>query len=226
MKTILVFVAAFFVSFSYAQKHSSYSQSINDDGKKMSFKIKGNIDGKTVDYDRTFDVAGWSDKQKDQLKQRVYDSLGLEAPVPPKPPIAPHAVTGSVVAVAPAHIEVPEPVEPPAPSVKVKAAVAPKIAVVASPAIDAVPPVPSAPVVMVVNDFDEFYAIGGDHPYTKEIRYNPSTGSLYMKYRFTKNGEEQTYERTVDAKDKSKEERNDIIKKYEKEIGLIKTEKL
>ena len=47
-----------------------------------------------------------------------------------------------------------------------------------------------------------------------------------MKYRFTKKGEDVTYERTVDAKDKSKEERNEIIKKYEKEIGLLKTEKL
>ena len=244
MKTFLVFVAVLFVSFSYAQKHSSYSQSINDDGKKMSITIKGDIGGKTVVYDRTFDVTGWTDKQKEKLKARIYDSLGLEAPVPPKPPVAPRAIAAPGVAGVPEPVEVPEAIEPPAPVVKVKAvaapkvvvapapvvevkaSAAPKIVVAPAPVVEIIPPVDAAPVVMVVNDFDEYYAIGGDHPYTKEIKYNPSTGSLYMKYRFTKKGEDVTYERTVDAKDKSKEERNEIIKKYEKEIGLLKTEKL
>ena len=69
------------------------------------------------------------------------------------------------------------------------------------------------PVVISKSQYTETYIIGGDHPYTKEIKYNPRTGLLYMKYRFIKNGEETTVEKSVDAKEKTKEERDQIIRK-------------
>ena len=46
-----------------------------------------------------------------------------------------------------------------------------------------------------------------------------------MRYRFTKNGDERLYEKNVDANVSSEQQRNDIIKKYEKEIELPTTEK-
>ena len=86
------------------------------------------------------------------------------------------------------------------------------------------PAEPVAPVISSRSQYAETYTIGGDHPYTKEIKYNPQSGILYMKYRFVKNGEEITVEKSVDAKDKSREEREQIIKAYEKEIGVAKPE--
>lgn len=195
MKSLLVIIAGFLtVSVAAQQKNVSINHSINDDGKTLSIKVKGTVDGKPVDYSSTFDVTGMSKAQRDALKERVYDSLGLPspvAPVPPVPPIAPHMV------VAPHIVIVPEPAPP-------------------------AEPVP--PVISSRSQYTETYTIGGDHPYTKEIKYNPKSGILYMKYRFVKNGEEVTVEKSVDAKDKSREEREQVIKAYEKEIGVAKPE--
>ncbi len=43
-----------------------------------------------------------------------------------------------------------------------------------------------------------------------------------MKYRFVKNKEEISMEKSIEAKGKSKQERDELIKKYEKEIGIAK----
>ena len=190
MKSLLIIIAGF-VSFSaVAQKNISITHSINDDGKVLSIKVKGSINDKPVDYNKTFDVSGMTREQKDEIKRRVYDSLGLADPVAPLAPLKPHAPLSpqtSVELVAPA-----EPASPPTVTSK--------------------------------SQYAELYTIGGDHPYTREIRYNPKTGILYMKYRFIKNGEETTVEKSVDAKEKTKEERDQIIRKYEKEIGVAQPE--
>lgn len=68
-------------------------------------------------------------------------------------------------------------------------------------------------------------AVGGKHPYTKEIRYDAASGELYLRYRYQKDGDDVTYERTIDAKGKSQEERQRIIDKIEKEIGVSKSAK-
>ena len=189
----LIFVIAGFVSLSLSaqQKNVSINHNISDDGKKLSITIKGTVDGKPIDYNRTFDVTGMSKDDRNALKERVYDSLGLPTPVAPRPPVAPRA-----------------PIELRAP------------ATLAEPAIPPVPAVPGQPTILSRNEYSEFSAVGGDHPYTKEINYDPKTGILRMKYRFVKDGAETTLQKSVEAKDKSKEERDLIIKKYEKEIGI------
>jgi hypothetical protein len=184
---LLFFVVAGCISFSVtAQKNISVDNSINDDGKQLSIKIKGTINGKVVDFNRTFDVSGMDKEQKNALKERVYDSLGLPLPIAPRAPEAPVAPHAVVELVAPAE--------------------------------------PGTPVITSKSQYAESYIVGGNHPFTKEITYNPKTGLLYMKYRFLKNAEEITVEKSVDAKGKSKEERDEIIKKYEKEIGVLQPE--
>ncbi len=72
----------------FAQKsvHSNLNTSINDDGKTYSIRIDGDRDGKAVRFSRTFDVAGMSREQKEAMKNRILDSLGLsEAPLTPAP---------------------------------------------------------------------------------------------------------------------------------------------
>ncbi|CAG5003533.1 hypothetical protein DYBT9275_03173 [Dyadobacter sp. CECT 9275] len=98
-----------------------------------------------------------------------------------------------------------------------------------------VPPVPPTgttvsisggqePVVSATDQFAQSYAVGGDRPYTKQIKYNPDNGQMYMRYRFNKNDEEFSYEKTLDASGKSEDERLRIIRDFERQIGVpIKT---
>jgi len=193
MKSLFLVVAGFLSLSAFAQKKNvSITHSINDDGKTLSITIKGTADGKPIDYSRTFDVSNMNKEERNALKERVYDSLGLPSPVAPVAPLAPHA--------------------PMAPRTSITLAA------------PATPAEPGPPVVSSRSQYSESYAIGGDHPYTKEIKYNPATGLLHMKYHFIKNGEEVTMEKSVDAKDKSREERNEMIKKYEREIGVAQPE--
>jgi hypothetical protein len=183
---LLLFPAVFILSLSTAaQKNTSINHSINDDGHQLSIIIKGTVNEKSIDYNRVFDVEGMTKMQKNALKERVYDSLGLSSPPEPHAPVAPRA---------PAALTPLPPAEPGAPAISLK------------------------------SEYTEIYSSGGHHPYTKEIQYNPQTGLLHMKYRFVKTGAEITMEKSVEAKDKSKEERDQIIKKFEKEIGIAAPE--
>ena len=193
MKSITLIIAGFLsLSVSAQQKNISINHSINDNGKTLSIKIKGTVDSKPVDYNRTFDVSGMTKEQRDAITRNVYDSLGLPDPTAPRAPLAPLGPLSPR-----ATLELSAPAEPNS---------------------------PAPPVVSSKSQYAESYAIGGDHPYTKEIRYNPKTGILYMKYRFVKDGEETISEKSIDAKDKSREERELIIKKYEREIGVAQPE--
>jgi hypothetical protein len=97
----------------FAQKtkstRSSLSTSISDDDKEMSISVKGTINGKYVDFDRTYDVSNLSEKEKNKLKRSVGDSLGVNLnhaplaplppllptpPTPPLPPLPPHEING------------------------------------------------------------------------------------------------------------------------------------
>ncbi|HEV7380772.1 MAG TPA: hypothetical protein VGN64_13325 [Dyadobacter sp.] len=73
----------------FAQKHNHISRSIDDDGNKLSISINGTIDGKNIHYDRTILVAGLTKKERKDITQEVFDSLGLgsiEVPATPEPP--------------------------------------------------------------------------------------------------------------------------------------------
>lgn len=72
-----------------AQTNSSASvnTTINDDGKTMSIQVTGERNGKSIRYNRAFDVAKLKPAEKEAMKNRILDSLGVgEAPpAPPKP---------------------------------------------------------------------------------------------------------------------------------------------
>lgn len=66
------------------------STSINDDGQMMSIQVEGSVNGKDISYNRRFDVRGMTGADKEALKGRIYDSLGVgEPPKPPVPPVPP-----------------------------------------------------------------------------------------------------------------------------------------
>lgn len=63
---------------------SNLRTSIDDDDKTMAIEVEGTVNGKPVSYNQRFKVAGLGEAEKEALKNRVFDSLGLgQAPRPP-----------------------------------------------------------------------------------------------------------------------------------------------
>ncbi|QJD98186.1 hypothetical protein HH214_21055 [Mucilaginibacter robiniae] len=98
--TYIVLLSGLIGSAAAQQKqHTSFSNSIHDDGKTMSVSFYGSTNNKTVDYDKTFAVAGMSQTDKDALLQRIADSLGVTYTSQPRT-FAPSAVSPQKVTVA------------------------------------------------------------------------------------------------------------------------------
>ncbi len=89
------FLAFFFLlvtcQVSGQQGQNALSRSVSDDGKQLKVRVKGHINGERVDYNRTFEVSGYSKVQKEALQNRILDSLGVQgqakAPAQPRPPV-------------------------------------------------------------------------------------------------------------------------------------------
>lgn len=69
------------------------SISISDDDKTMSIRVEGVFKGRDIDYDQAFNVTGMTGREKEALKRRILDSLGVgEPPSPPRPPKPPRPI--------------------------------------------------------------------------------------------------------------------------------------
>ncbi|MBC3786176.1 hypothetical protein [Spirosoma utsteinense] len=102
MKSLLTLVLLSMGTVALAQtsRQSTTSTTINDDGKILSVQVDGQVDSRSVEYRRTFDVARLSNRAKDDLKHRIFDSLGIGQPTqplsPPAPPAPPAPPRGGV----------------------------------------------------------------------------------------------------------------------------------
>lgn len=206
MKTLVTALLALTTSLAFAQKHTSISRNINDDGKTLSIRVKGTVDDKPIDYDRTFDVSNLNKDERNALREHILDSLNVSMPAPvapraPRAPRAPMAPRASLAPIAPIA-----PVPPVHPE---------SIAIISS----------DQATVSVTNGDNETMAVGGKNPYTKEVKYDSNSGQLYLRYKFQKDGDDVTYERTIDAQNKSQQERQRIIEDIEKSIGVPKAGK-
>jgi hypothetical protein len=75
-------------------RRSSLRTSIDDDDKTMTISVDGTVNDREISYNRRFKVSGMSGSEKDALKNRVFDSLGVgEPPKPPMPAAAPKPPT-------------------------------------------------------------------------------------------------------------------------------------
>lgn len=198
MKTFMTAVLTVSTLLAMAQHHSQLNRSINDDGKTLSIQIKGTIDDKPIDYDRTFDVSGLNTEERNALRDRILDSLQVSLPMPPQPPMAPRA------ALAPRAPKVPLP--PRAPK-HVESTIH-------------INGDSDQAFVSVSSDDNLTVAVGGKQPYTKEVSYDAETGQLHLRYRFQKEGDDFIYDRTLDVPNKSQQERQRIIDDIEKTIGV------
>jgi hypothetical protein len=199
MKTLVTTLLALVSSLAIAQKHSSISRNINDDGKTLSIRVNGTVDGKSIDYDRSFDVSDMNQDERNALREHILDSLNVGMPEPPKPPTAPRVTLRTPA--------VPKP---------------PRSPHVYNGNSTVIITDGDNPMVYASGSGDErqVTAVSGKNPYTKEVKYNSETGQLYVRYRFQKDGEEVNYERTINTQDKSQKDRQRIVEGIEKEIGV------
>ena len=194
MKKLLTILLAGVSTLAIAQKKNHLSRSIDDDGKTLSIRVTGTIDGKGIDFEKSFDVEALTKEERMALRDKVLDSIeagnmDLPSPPAPKSPSAPTPPTPPVPA---------EPLEP-----------------VIYSSNDA-----RAHIWVSDNNNEKTSTIPGENGYTKQVRFNPESGELFLKYKFMKRNEEFIYEKTVSAAEKSEEERQDIIDDFEIEIEL------
>lgn len=204
MKKILTILLAGVSTLAVAQKRAYLSRSIDDDGKKLSIKVSGTIDGKEIDIDKTFDVEGMSQEEREALRDKVLSSLSegnLELP-------APKGVCRESVAVVS-----PKPPAPPVAPAYEPSADEPETMAFSSNEVN-------AEIVSSGKGFIKEPVSKDARGFSKHVRYNSETGEMFVKYRFVKGGDEYIYEKTVNAADKSEKERLKIIEKFESEMGL------
>lgn len=218
MKKILTILLAGVSTLAIAQKRAYLSRSIDDDGKKLSIKVSGTLDGKDVDINKTFDVEGMSKEDREVLRDKVLSSIAegnLELP-------APKGVCKESVAVAsPSPKRKPKPPVPPA---------APKPSADEwsdDGASDEGPETMAfssnemnAEMISSGKGFIKEPVSKDPKGFTKHVRYNSESGEMFIKYKFMKDGDEYIYEKTVNAAQKSEKERLKIIEKFESEMGL------
>jgi hypothetical protein len=208
MKKILTILLAGASTLAIAQKRAYLSRSIDDDGKKLSIKVSGTLDGKEVDINKTFDVEGMSQEDREVLRDKVLSSLAegnLELP-------APKGVCKESVAVAS-----PSPKrKPPVPS----AAPAPEPSAEEPETMAFSSNEMNAEIISSGKGFIKEPASKYPKDFSRHVRYNSETGEMFIKYRFTKDGDEYIYEKTVNAAEKSEKDRQRIIENFEREMGL------
>ncbi|ADB40604.1 hypothetical protein [Spirosoma linguale] len=203
MKTLVTALLALSTSLVMAQHNNSISQSINDDGKTLSIRINGTVDDKPIDYDRTFDVSGLNKDERNALREHILDSLHVSMPEPPRirtarAPRAPMAPRAPLAPISPRLHSLRQPGE--------------SVTVITS----------NGQTVSVSGNDNQVVVVDGKEPYTKEVSYNKESGKLHLRYRFKKDEDDFTYERTIDAPNKSQQERQRIIDDIEKTIGVPK----
>lgn len=181
MKTYLTFLLAGITSLCFAQNRNELTKTFDDDGVTLAISVKGVLNGRPVDFSKTFRVADMDDDEKEDLKMHILDSLGVNQVREAHAQIRFDRAESNMVVTLDNTMNMRE--KEPEPTVAPEA---------------------------------EAYA----RPFKKEIRMDSEKGELYMHYNFVKEGEEFSFEKTVNITDKSDAERLQIISDYERSINL------
>ena len=89
MKKILTVILASVTSLALAQEKANLSRSIDDNGRNLSIRVSGYVNGRPIKYNRTFEVEGLDKSERTAIADRILDSLGVgkvEHPLAPMPP--------------------------------------------------------------------------------------------------------------------------------------------
>jgi hypothetical protein len=191
MKTGLLIITSLISFAGMAQRNVSLSKSVNDNGKSLHIQVDGTVNGKAVNYNKSFNVEGLSRAEKEELQGKVMNELGISSVSAPEPPKAPEARRPVVVAKSPvAKSDV-------------------------NNDFDRSFDRDNASVTTGYNQKEA--KIKG---FSKDVSFDPRSGVLCMKYSFTKDGVEYISEKTVDSGVETPQKRARIIEEFEKEIGL------
>jgi len=69
------------VAMNHQSVASNLKTRISDDAKTLSIQIDGSNNGRSIHYHQTFDVAGMNALQKEVIKYRAFDSVGIMVPL-------------------------------------------------------------------------------------------------------------------------------------------------
>ena len=170
-----------------------------------------------MDVNKTFDVAGMSQEEREALRDKVLSSIAegnLKLPAPKTPCSESVAVAAS----KPRHK--PKPPVAPAPKPSGVEASDDEAAADENETMAFSSNEVNAEIVSSGKGFIKEPVSKDPKGFTKHVRYNSETGEMFIKYRFMKDGDEYIYEKTVNAAEKSEKERLKIIEKFESEMGL------
>jgi hypothetical protein len=94
MKNILTTFLACATTIATAQKTCNLSKNIDDNGTTLTVKITGNLNGKEIMFNRSFNVANLSREERQEFRDDILDEIadnGFEMPETPEVPEAPEA---------------------------------------------------------------------------------------------------------------------------------------
>lgn len=94
MKTTLTFLLVI-IGFGAMAQRSSYRKEVTNNGHELRIRVDVEQPGRSVHYQRSFDVADLDDEAVKALQQHVLDSLGV-SDGPAAPPAGRHRTTQSV----------------------------------------------------------------------------------------------------------------------------------
>lgn len=72
--TLIIALTIFYFT---ACNNDDIAMKIIDNDKTLRLKVKVKDAEKSIDYDKSFDVKGMSDRQKKELTNHILDSLGV-----------------------------------------------------------------------------------------------------------------------------------------------------
>ncbi|OIN56248.1 hypothetical protein BLX24_25980 [Arsenicibacter rosenii] len=200
-------------------QRSSVSKNIIVDDLIMTIKVDIEEPGRTLHYHKRFNIEGMDSVERQALETRILDSLGVNGPAKAKrfqdnqPVASAHgavissrsrgygATNSEVRSVTTGRRPTGEPIEE-----VVVTGYAKKPDSWSKEPVD--------------NETIEKLTTNDNMPYSKQIKDDPETGRLFMRYRYEKDGEEFIFERTVNAQGKSDKEKSRIIRETEKSLGL------
>ena len=201
--TILMLVVACTAAFA---QRSSVSKNIIVDDLIMTIKVDVEEAGRSLHYHRSFNVEGMNREERQALEDRILDSLGVNSSKKRKlfreEPVA-VAQGGTISSRNKTYSPTPDS----------QATGVYTSGQYGSGSVNSTTSSASSPAKTVT-------LIGGEKPFTKEVNDDPETGRLFMRYRYTKDGEEVIYERTINTQGKTDKDKQRIIRETEKELGL------
>ncbi|WP_158826239.1 hypothetical protein [Mucilaginibacter lacusdianchii] len=88
--TIILLSGLVYTTQAQQKVHQNLHKSVHDNGTTMQVNISGTTGKKSVYYNQSYNIKGWTQSQKDALLKRIADSLQIQdPPPPPQPPVPP-----------------------------------------------------------------------------------------------------------------------------------------